>query len=404
MKNLTDTYYRYTSINLEKLKPLVEKYDSPAFIYSINEITKSYDDLRKGLPNAFKVFYAQKSNPNERILNHINKLGAGCDAASIGEMKSALKAGFTPDKIMFTGPSKTIEEISFAIENNLMSINVESIQELTLVDEIACKAGKRQNILVRLNPLYDSSESIQIIGGTGVSKFGIDIEQAEDFFNVLKSCKNVFLNGIHVFNSSQILDAERILENTKNVIDTAQEFSKSHFCEIKTIDFGGGFGIPYSDDEEPLNIEKLSNGLKKLISEGKNKLFLGGVDLIFEPGRYLSGRAGLYLVKVLYTKNSRGKEILLIDGGIHHLLRQVLVGQQHTAINLSALFEERKNKHKYMIAGPLCTSLDTLGEDVELAESRRGDIIAFFNAGAYGYTESMPLFLSHTPAKEIFLD
>jgi len=404
MNSFETKYYNYASIPLENLKPFIENYATPVFLYSRKSVTESFNQLRDILPPKFKIFYAQKSNPNSKILKHINGLGAGCDTASLGEMKSALAAGFAPNKIMLTGPSKSNEEIRFAVDNDILSVNVESVQELNLVNEIAREKNKIQNILVRINPPYDSSETTRIIGGTGVSKFGIDIEQIETFFKTLKSCSNVFLKGIHIFNSSQILDAEKILSNTKSVIDTAMDLCKTYSFKVKTIDLGGGFGIPYSDNETPLNLKKLAEGLNSLVTDKKYSRFLDGVDLIFEPGRYLSGRAGMYLVKVLYTKNSRGTDILLTDGGIHHLLRPALIGQSHPAVNLTALFERRKGNKKYMIAGPLCTSLDSFGESIELADTKQGDIIAFFNAGAYGYTESMPLFLSHAPAKEIFID
>ncbi len=404
MNNFDTKYYNYASIPLENLKPFIENYASPVFLYSRKSLTESFNLLRDILPPKFKIFYAQKSNPNSKILKHINGLGSGCDTASLGEMKSALAAGFAPEKIMLTGPSKSNEEIRFAVDNNILSVNVESVQELNLVNEIAREKNKIQNILVRINPPYDSSENTRIIGGTGVSKFGIDIEQIEIFFKTLKSCGNVYLTGIHIFNSSQILDAEKILSNTKNVIDTAIDLSKTYSFKVKTIDLGGGFGIPYSDNETPINLEKLAEGLNSLVSDKKYSRFLDGVDLIFEPGRYLSGRAGMYLVKVLYTKNSRGTEILLADGGIHHLLRPALIGQSHPAVNLTALFEGRKGNKKYMIAGPLCTSIDSFGENIDLTDTTQGDIIAFLNAGAYGYTESMPQFLSHATAKEIFID
>ncbi|MCE1164361.1 MAG: hypothetical protein LWX07_03040 [Bacteroidetes bacterium] len=403
MIDIKNEYYRYTSLDLNKLEDVVKNYSAPCYVYSKTTITESFNVLQSNLPSKFSVFYAQKSNPNPDILKQIRELGAGCDTASLGEMKSALNAGFTADKIMLTGPAKSKEEIRFAVDNNLLSVNVESVQELELIDKISRDAGMVQDILIRINPPYDSSETTRIIGGTGVSKFGIDIEQIGDFFFSLKNKKNVSLKGIHIFNSSQILDGNKIFANTKNVIDTAIELSGKYSFDVKKIDLGGGFGIPYAADESPLDVVLLGNKLNDLIESKGYKSFLEGVTLIYEPGRYLSGRASIYLVKILYTKTSRGRKILLTDGGIHHMLRPALIGQSHPAINLTALFEGRKNNGNYMVAGPLCTSLDTFGENIELAESKPGDIIAFMNAGAYGYTESMPLFLSHPAAKEIFI-
>ncbi len=394
----------FKHVSPDAISHYVNNYDSPLYLYSKRIVTHEYTKLRKGLPSNFKIFYAQKSNPNKNILRHLNSLGVGCDTASLGEMDAALNAGFSADRIMFTGPAKREEEIRFAVENNLMSINVESIQELILVNNVAQEYNKTQNILVRINPLYETGETTKIIGGTGVSKFGIDIEMIDEFFAALKNTTNIVLKGIHIFNSSQILDWQKIYKNTKNVIDTAIKLREKYLFELSHIDLGGGFGIPYSEEEKPLDISRLGDELFRLVDSTEYKGFLDGVDLIFEPGRYLSGHSGIYLFKVLYTKASRGKNILLTDGGIHHLVRPALIGTSHPIVNITAFYEKREVQDRYMVAGPLCTSLDCFGEEIILPETRPGDILAVLNAGAYGYTESMPLFLSHPQAKEKFLD
>jgi diaminopimelate decarboxylase len=397
-------YEFFKNVSPEAISHYITNYESPLYLYSKRVVTHSYTKLRKSLPSNFEIFYAQKSNPNKNILRHLNSLGVGCDTASLGEMDTALDAGFTADRIMFTGPAKREPELRYAVENNLMSINVESIQELILVNDIAEEYDKVQNILVRINPLYEAGETTRIIGGTGVSKFGIDIEDIDEFFKNLKKTTNVSLKGIHIFNSSQILDWEKIYNNTKNVIDTAIKLSNKYVFEVTHIDLGGGFGIPYSTEENPIDLRRLGDELFKLVDSEEYKGFLDGVDLIYEPGRFLSGHSGIYLFKVLYTKTSRGKNILLTDGGIHHLVRPALIGTGHPVVNITAYYEKRETKNNYMVAGPLCTSLDCFGEEISLPESKQGDILAVLNAGAYGFTESMPLFLSHPPAKEKFID
>jgi len=394
----------FKHVHPDTIRKYMTDYESPMYLYSKRIVTHAYTKLRKSLPSNFEIFYAQKSNPNKNILRHLNGLGVGCDTASLGEMEAALDAGFANDRIMFTGPAKREDELKFAIENDVLSINVESIQELMLVNEIAQEKNKNQNILVRINPLYEAGETTRIIGGTGVSKFGIDIEDIDEFFKALKKTTKITLKGIHIFNSSQILDWGKIYNNTKNVIDTAIKLSNKYVFEVTHIDLGGGFGIPYNAEEKPLNLVKLGDELFNLVDSNEYKGFLDGVDLIFEPGRFISGHSGIYLFKVLYTKTSRGKNILLTDGGIHHLLRPALIGTTHPIVNLTAYYENRTAKSNYTVAGPLCTSLDTFGEDIELPESKQGDVLAILNAGAYGNTESMPLFLSHPPAKEKFID
>ena len=405
MKNFwLDNHTFFLKNNFKEIEKLIQNYSSPAYIYSKEVIRSQYISLKEFFPSNVKIFYAQKSNPNPEILKFISSLGGGCDTASEGEINNAINAGFKSDNIMMTGPAKTHSEIECAVNNNLLSINAESLQEILLINKIASSIGKKQNILIRINPRFEAGEGNRIIGGMGVSKFGIDIDQIPEVFKKAKTLENISIKGIHIFNSSQILDTERIIENTKNVLDTAINLSKEYKIEFEYIDAGGGFGIPYSQDEKKLNIEKLGNSLNDLFNTSEYKNFINSTNLIFEPGRFISGECGIYIFKVLYTKTSGGKNIALTDGGVHHLLRPVLIGQIHPILNLTALSQKREKKEKYIVAGPLCTSLDEFDDSAELNEVIQGDILAVLNAGAYGYTESMPLFLSHKPAKEIFIN
>lgn len=406
LKNKTDlSGYKFFEINkTETLKPFLDNYKSPGYIYSKKVIAGQLESFIKEIPSKFKPFYAQKSNPNKEILKFLKSQGTGCDTASLREMENAFETGFDNSQIMLTGPGKTEEEINFAIENKILSINVESFQELEIVNRIAEQHGEIQDILVRINPPFDSSEENRIIGGSGVSKFGIDLEQITEFIEIAGKMKNINLNGIHIFNSSQILDYRKILQNTKDVINTAIHFSAKNKLEVKRIDLGGGFGIPYSLNECELDIHQLGSGLKEFLKEDKISAFTENIEMYFELGRYISGLSGIYITKVLYTKKSQGKNIAIIDGGIHHLIRPVLIGHKHPMINLTAILENRTDTENYLVAGPLCTSLDEFDDNAELLETRPGDIIAILNAGAYGFTESMPDFLSHKRATEEFIN
>ncbi|HEX2787852.1 MAG TPA: diaminopimelate decarboxylase [Ignavibacteria bacterium] len=390
--------------SLDELKKYIDSYESPAFLYSRRVVTDQHYKLSQDLPSKIKIFYAQKSNPNPEILKHLKSLGVGCDTASLGEISAAIDAGFVSKDIMFTGPGKTEEELQFAVRKNLMSVNVESIQELELLDKICEEQRRKQGILVRINPKFEAGEENRIIGGMGVSKFGIDIDQIDEFMEALKKTKNIRLKGIHIFNSSQILFWKRIYENTIAVIETAMELEKKYNVSFEVIDLGGGFGIPYSEEEFELDIDKLKKELNFLYRNKKYSSFLEKIKMIYEPGRYLSGQCGIYITKVLYTKESGGKKVAIIDGGIHHMIRPALIGQSHPIVNLSGIIEKRLVKDNYLIAGPLCTSLDEFNQASQIEEIKQGDILAVLNAGAYGYTESMPLFLSHKPAKEIFIN
>ena len=397
--------HRFFEVNdLDNLKPFIDNYKSPFYLYSKEVIAKQYELFTKNIPAKFKVFYAQKSNPNKEILKFIHKLGAGCDTASFMEMKNAMDAGFDNDHLMLTGPGKTDKELKFAVTKKILSINVESFQELEHINRIAKKANIIQDILVRINPPFDSSEKNRIIGGSGVSKFGIDLLQIPDFIELANNMTNVNLNGIHIFNSSQILDHGKILQNTKDVINTAMHFNDHFDLKVKRIDLGGGFGIPYSADDNEMDIRSLGKGLIEFFKDEKVKKFSKNANMYFELGRYLSGLSGIYLTKVLYTKESQGKNIAITDGGVHHLVRPALIGQNHPMVNLTAILEERTEKKNYLIAGPLCTSLDEFDDNAELLITKPGDILAVLNAGAYGFTESMPDFLSHKKAYEEFIN
>ncbi len=231
-----------------------------------------------------------------------------------------------------------------------------------------------------------------------------DIEQMESFFHALKTRRHVVLRGIHIFNSSQILAWKKIFSNTKNVIATAKTLCKKYRLDFSYIDLGGGFGIPYSQKEHELNIPALGLALNQLINHNAYKDFIKNTNLVLELGRFLTGFAGIYLTKVLYTKISRETNIAIVDGGLNHLARPILIGQKHPIINLTGLLANRSGIEKYMIAGPLCTALDCFDQAAELCITKPGDILAILNVGAYGFTESMPLFLSHPVARELVID
>src|SRR5690606_16296475 len=394
----------FTLNDYEEIYKAATTNETQSYIYYTKVIEKQYKTIRDSLPEKIKIFYAQKSNPNKQILQLIKKLGAGCDTASLGEMAMAMDSGFSNEDIMLTGPAKSKRELQFALQRKIFSINVESLQELELLNSMAEFNDTTQEILLRINPPFEAGESNPIIGGMGVSKFGIDVDYVPEFIEKALAMKNVKLKGIHIFNSSQILDWEKIYNNTRDVIETAMEISSNFDIPLKRLDMGGGFGIPYDRDEKELDIPQLGSELKTLLTSPEYKDFLKDAEMMYEPGRYLSGMSGIYVTKVLYTKVSNGRKIALIDGGIHHLIRPILIRHPHPIINLSAIYEGRDNMDNYMVAGPLCTSLDRFDNAAMLNDVRPGDVLAVLNAGAYGYTESMPLFLSHKPAQELFLN
>ena len=206
--------------------------------------------------------------------------------------------------------------------------------------------------------------------------------------------------GFQVFNASNVLDARLLVENTRRVLMLALSLSKKYDVPLRSVDFGGGFGVPYGGGERPLDLGFLRKGLGAVAREARARGLSSATRLVFEPGRFLVAESGTYVVKVLGTKSSRGVVYVLVDGGVHHFLRPVLFGTPHrvSLIQARTVRSPRSfspSRKSLVISGPLCTSLDILHPAARLPLPVRGDLLAFENAGAYGFTESMPLFLSH---------
>ncbi|WP_028973700.1 diaminopimelate decarboxylase [Spirochaeta cellobiosiphila] len=381
-----------------KVDDIIDTVSSPLFIYDLNTITDKYTYLRQNMPDEVDIFYAMKANPNLSIVRHLTNLGAGIEVASEGELYACEKLGVNPRNIVFAGPSKTDEDIRKAIGMGIYAINAESIGEIQRINKIATEQNKVMDIELRINPEFEVAGAAVNMGG-GSKKFGIDSEAIDITINNVSELKHIRLQGIHIFAGTGIQDSEGFLSNLTNCFRLASEINDKHF-KVLSIDFGGGIGIPYSDDDEGLNIEGINEKILELI---ENYPFIkeNNTRLIAEPGRYLVGQSGVYISKIIDRKNSRGREYVLVDGGAQHLLRPALIGTAHPTFNIS---RRQKNLIPFDVGGSLCTSVDFLGKDIPLpVESQQGDFIGVFCSGAYGYTESMPLFLSHDVAPEVLV-
>ncbi len=388
----------YFSISGLNVKPIIEKLGTPLFIYDAETIKERYEYLRANLPLEVDIFYAMKANPSLAVIKQLVNLGAGVEVASEGELYACKKVGVNPKDIVFAGPSKTFEDITMAVEMGIYALNAESVGEIKRIDEIAASHDTVMDIELRINPEFEVAGAAVNMGG-GSKKFGIDSEVLSAAIEQVSSLNNVRLQGIHIFAGTGIQNSEGFLSNLENCFTLAEEMNRKHF-KVLSIDFGGGIGIPYSDEDSGLSIGGISDKISDMI---KKYPFIreNGTRLIAEPGRYLVGQSGIYITKVIDKKHSRGKEYLLVDGGAQHLLRPALIGQSQPTFNLS---REQGNLQPFDVGGSLCTSIDFLGKDLNLSEdSAVGDFIGVFCSGAYGYTESMPLFLSHDIAPEVLV-
>jgi diaminopimelate decarboxylase len=245
-------------------------------------------------------------------------------------------------------------------------------------------------------------EERPIIGGGGPSAFGVDEEDVPALLRRAAALRHVRLTGLHVFVASNQRDAGALLTIHRTVFELARRLHTEHRLRLQQIDLGGGLGVPYAADEMPLDVEGWAAGLAALLQE--HGWFEG--EIVLEPGRFLAAPCGVYVTRVVRTKLSRGTRFAVLEGGINHLLRPLLTGQPFPVRRVDrGRGEGAKDPAPTAVtlAGPLCTSLDRLGE-VPLPELLPGDLLAFGMVGAYGFTEAMPLFLGHAPPAEVWVD
>ncbi len=376
------------------------RFGTPLYLYDFDVIEARVRALRSAIGPRFEIAYAVKANPSLGVLTFLSKFGLSSDVASRGELLAVRRAGCPPSKILSTGPAKSDADLEALVRARVSIIHAEGEWELERLEEIARRARRTVPVGLRLNPPWGIAEKRVIIGGPGAKKFGFDLASAVKILRVKERFRHLDICGFQVFNASNVLDAALLVENTRNVLNLALSLSKRYSVLLRSVDFGGGFGVPYAAAERPLDLKILRKGMGAVVREARARGLPDSVRLVFEPGRFLVAEAGTYVTRVLGTKRSIGVDYVLVDGGVHHFLRPVLLGTPHQVRLIQAKRSRSPqpsspSKKSLVLSGPLCTSLDVLHPAARLPLPERGDLLAFENAGAYGYTESMPLFLSH---------
>jgi diaminopimelate decarboxylase len=356
-------------------KQLAQKYQTPYYVYDFNHITQQYTSLK----NAFKarksiVSYAVKANSNLSVIQHLANLGAGADCVSIGEVKRALKAGIAKYKIIFSGVGKTDDEITQALNLDILMINVESLAELQRVELMAKKLNKEARISIRVNPDVDPKTHPYISTGLHENKFGVDIDTAKRMYIICKNSEFLDPVGIHLHIGSQLTDLKPIKEAVNIVANLVRNIKSALKIELKFFDVGGGLGIKYHD-EELIDPYDYSQAIL-------DALFGLDITVICEPGRYIVGNAGTLVTKVLYEKTNGSKRFVIVDAAMNDLIRPSLYNTQHKL----ELLEKSENISKCNIVGPICESGDFFAKDIDLPQTQHNDLIAIYSAGAYGFT------------------
>lgn len=388
---------------------LAALHGTPFFLYDLDVLTARVAALREALPASAELAFAVKANPSLAVLSHVAHLGLGADVASGGELQAAVRAGVPLDRIVFTGPGKTDAELGLALRLGVRAVTVESLDELESLIELCGVAHPGQGLLLRL-AADGAAEARPIIGGAGAAKFGLLPAEVDEAIDRLHTSGAAFgpgspfrLLGLHAFGASNVLDADRLVDGVAALADRAEAVGRRHGLPIRLLDGGGGLGIPYADDEPELDLRRIRVGLARETSTWSDRSSLSGARLLLEPGRWLAGPIGGYVVRVIRVKRRGGRSVAVVDGGIHQLARPALIGQSQRIVAVGKDLREVSDRPaiRVDVVGPLCTGLDVLALDVPLPEPRAGDLLCVMDTGAYGFTEAMPYFLSHPQPAEL---
>jgi len=369
---------------------------TPCYVYDRGRLAERARGLRAALPAAVLLHYAMKANPMPALVCHMAGLVDGLDVASAGELRVALDTGMAPRHISFAGPGKSDGELRQAAAAGIL-VNVESFREIKVLAEAGQRHGIPARVAVRVNLPFELKASGMKMSG-GARQFGVDAERVPELLREIAGAGLAF-EGFHMFAGSQNLRHAAIVEAQSKCYEQALAWQDLLPAPIRSLNLGGGFGIPYSPGEAALDASPVTDNLSAL-SDRLARDF-PGAHIVIELGRYLVGEAGIYVARVVDRKISRGQVFLVVDGGMHHHLAasgnfgQVIRRNYPVAVN-----GRRGERETANVVGPLCTPLDLLADRMELDAAEPGDLVVVFQSGAYGRSASPRAFLSHPEAVE----
>jgi diaminopimelate decarboxylase len=375
---------------------------TPFFAYDRGLLTRRVELLRSALPGEIDLSYAVKANPMPAVIQHLSGLVDSFDVASALEMRSALDTPMAAERISFAGPGKTPSELSQAVAAGV-TVEVESETEVSRVVAIGERLSIRPRVAVRVNPDFEVRGSGMRLGG-GPQQFGVDAERVPAIVKDLARADVDFL-GFHVFAGSQNLQAEILADAQRKTIELLLHLVETSAEPVRYLNLGGGFGIPYFEHDQPLDLALIGDNLRELV-DGSIKTNLPDARVVIELGRYIVGECGVYVTRIVDRKESRGQTYLIVDGGLHHQLAASGNFGQVIRRNYPLAIANRIDEAATEIAsvvGCLCTPLDLLGDKVQLPVAEIGDLLVIFQAGAYGLTASPTAFLSHPMPAEVLV-
>ncbi len=355
---------------------LAEEVGTPFYLYSHATLTRHFrvfDEAFHEIPHL--ICFAAKANANLALLSLFAGMGGGADVVSGGELFRALQAGIPPDRIVFAGVGKSREEMGEALKADILMFNVESSQELHLLNQVAGAMGTRARVALRVNPDVDPKTHPYISTGLKKSKFGIDISLALEEYQLAQTLPHIAIIGIHKHIGSQITEVSPFVDSLGRIAELIGELRKAGI-DIQYLDVGGGLGIPYSDETPPHPTE-MAQAVTPLLKAL-------GCTIVFEPGRVIAGNAGILVTRVLYTKRTPTKDFVIVDAGMSDLIRPSLYGSYHAIQPV-----RRQGGREPMtvdVVGPICESGDFLAKDRQMPMAEPDELLAVMSAGAYGFT------------------
>ena len=374
-------FFKYKRYNLFceniKVAEVCRSIETPFYLYSQNAIINNYKKISRLLKGANTVIaYSVKANSNLSILKILEKIGAGADIVSIGELKRAITAGISSNKIVYSGVGKNKSEISDALDFNIEQFNVESLEELLTIAKIANQKNLLANVALRVNPDITAGGHPKISTGKKTDKFGIPLKEAKKVYAIARDLKSINVIGVDIHIGSQILNIKPFKKAFNKIIQFTNELEKDGH-NIKNIDLGGGIGINYLQEEENSNfLIEYTNLIKEVFKRTNKKIFI-------EPGRFLIANSGVLITKVLYRKITENKKFLIVDAGMNDFIRPALYDAKHIIkpVNNS----KKINKDVYEVVGPICETADILIKNAFLDKNIKQDDYLFINnVGAYG--------------------
>lgn len=376
------------AIQPQELIAIAREFGTPVYIYHAEKIAAQYARLTTAFAGSdVRFFYACKALTNINILRYIKSLGANIDCSSINEVKLAVHAGFPADQILYTSNGIGFEEIEAAVELGV-NINIDSLSNL---EKFGKKYGHSYPVGVRLRPNIMAGGNLKISTGHDKSKFGIPVEQLDQLLLIVKE-NSIFISNLHIHTGSEIKDVEVFVKGIDVLFDIIP-----HFSELRSIDLGGGFKVPYKDGDGQTDITLLAQKVKESFD---NHPQAKDLQIWFEPGKFLVSECGFFVTEVNVIKETDAAVFVSVNSGFNHLIRPMFYDSFHRIENIS---NPQGSEKSYAVVGNICET-DTFAWDRQLNEVREGDLLCFYNAGAYGFEMSSNFNSRYKPAEVLVLN